>query len=329
MNACGVEIGAVECFLLNVISLMAQNLTDLRCRRMKHRYYQPSGKIPLGGVALVGLMALVAAVVVGALYGVVVYYNPFYYFNMIAAVLASILAIGVVNVVSVDGKIRNVACMKAIGIIMGIVTYLVSWIAYASLYKGTLIHSPAVCIATIQEIGLKGVWAEKGIILYIAWIAEALLFVFIGYSFLATGKGLRPFCENCDQMTEPYHEGAIIIKKQNKTKLRTALENKQYKIFNQILKQEPKYSNCFLMIFSVCPECKDSNFLSIYHFTLKRDEEGERVEEQKLVIDNLIVPFSFVERLTEKATTLNRIRVDEEEDDNLENLLKPLTHQQS
>ncbi len=290
---------------------------------MNERYYKSSGRIPIVGVVVTVAAGMACAAVLGCIYGAISFYNPFIYVNFLGALGVGFLPAIVITKVAYWGKIRNNPFLMVLGIITGLVALYFSWVGYlfVALASGGvfelsfmnaiyLIASPLGVWEIILGLAENGGWSmmgytPTGIVLYLLWAVEAGIIIAVN-SIGATGNE-EPFCEDCKVWTEA-RDDTPLLQKQNRFELKENLEQENYKVLDEMLKEEADPTNCFSAIFNICPHCKASSYLTVIHITIKVDEEGKLESNTTDVIKNLTVPHSLVETFIGKANALEELR---------------------
>ena len=168
-------------------------------------YYEHSGKAPLGGMLLTLVGGGVAGTVLGAVYGLLIYYIPFVYINaIITFVFGGALAM-IVGTCAKVGKIRNAGAVTAIALVVALVAYFAHWVVWVERMSGTQLLDPGQIWAFASTLNVLGPWSifgwtPTGFALWAIWGIEALVIVGMG-ALGAHGVIDVPFCENTGQWT--------------------------------------------------------------------------------------------------------------------------------
>jgi len=169
-------------------------------------HYQHSGKAPLGGILLTLLGGGIAGVVLGAVYGLLIYYIPFVYINaIITFVFGAALAMSVGTCAKL-GKIRNAGVVTVLALLVGAAAYYVHWFIWVERMSGAQLIDPGQIwsfVATMNALGPWSIfgWTPTGFALWAIWGIEALVIVGMG-SLGAHGVIDIPFCESTRQWTK-------------------------------------------------------------------------------------------------------------------------------
>jgi hypothetical protein len=281
------------------------------------RYYKPTGHAPFGGIVSASEFGVLAAIICGALYGIIDYYNPFIYFNFAGACAVAYAVAAALKMRFHSGRIRSRLVKVSTGVFCGMLGIYCAWWSWlAALSEWNLIFlNPIDLPAIISELAKEGVWKIKGFtptgwLLYIVWAIEA------GIILLASG-GLAlddeiPFCEDCNQWTEPVGDPIPIswfdeeeLQQSLKAgtfsrtynarldELRQPLEAEDYDVLLDAIGEHVAQSQQdFLIKPYMCPNCEGSCYLTIIQVT---------DEEVSAVIENLVVGLSVIEAISARA----------------------------
>jgi len=184
-------------------------------------YYSPSGRFPAWGLGLLGAIALVAGLVVGWLYGLAAWYNPFIYINFVL-LIAAVMGLGMAVGIGVDmGHIRNPWVASAAGMLAGAVALYVAWAVYGNALLGSggeegmpSAFHPVVLLGIVLTALENGLWSIRtftptGVVLAGIWLVEAAALV-LGPAVLVFEAAQQPYCEDSGAWFESvYKELAI------------------------------------------------------------------------------------------------------------------------
>jgi len=174
-------------------------------------FYRHSGQFGPAGLATMLVLGSGAGAVLGAIYGVLIYWIPFIYLNFIGTIFVGFAAGGAVYFGAVAGKVRNSKLCALSGVTAGCVALWAAWVGWiyafsADVETGVILLRPSYLWNAMVAIGKEGVWSigrhgkepVKGFILYLVWIIEAGIIVvaaaFTAYV-IVSGKA---FCERCN-----------------------------------------------------------------------------------------------------------------------------------
>ena len=168
-------------------------------------HYEHSGKAPLGGILLTLIGGLIAGVILGGIYGFLIYWSPFVYINaFITLGFGFGLAVSVGGLAKV-GKVRNPSLLTAVALIVALAAYYVHWSVWLGRMTVTQIAAPGQLWAFVSTINALGPWSifgwtPTGAALWGIWGIEAIAIVGIG-AVSARGMIDVPFCEATGQWT--------------------------------------------------------------------------------------------------------------------------------
>lgn len=242
------------------------------------RYYKPSGAAPLGGIFSAVSISGTAALLAGALYGVVDYYNPLIYVNFLGTLFLSVIVGGITFRRLTSGRIRSRVVSTLIGLLVATVMCYGAWVAYIFALSewDALVVDPLSLFEVIQVVATNGVWSIKkhtptGWELYLAWLIEAgVIYAFVLTSALETQP---PYCEECDERTEPEvtkHPLALCAV----PVLRDELEGEQYASLLEAIRTEVNPRSFLALSINTCPRCRERAFLQISNVAIVTNKEG-------------------------------------------------------
>ena len=184
-------------------SLLCVAIMFLEIAMIPATHYQHSGKAPLASVLMTLIGGLVAGVVLGGIYGFLLFWSPFVYINaLITFGFGYGLALAVGSLAKL-GKIRNSGVLTAIALIVALVAYHVHWNVWVGrMVQGETVDDLWAFISMLNAVGPWEIfgWTPTGFALWAIWGLEALVIVGIG-TFSAHGVIDVPFCEETRQWT--------------------------------------------------------------------------------------------------------------------------------
>ena len=262
-------------------------------------YYRHSGASPMNGIMTGLTLAVCAGAVLGAVYGIIDFYSPIIYLNVVAVCGAGAATGAALRTCLRIGKVRNNGYTLLIGLIAGVVALYGSWVTWlAALTEWEVILvSPLDIVPFAQILAIDGVWEMKGTTptgagLYSIWGIEALLL--IGFTIAIARADPIPFCEACDVWTDPldvtfvFPSRTLVLLKQD---LESGDGNGVIKLFGEDVDAAD-----FLKISThTCPLCTDSNYVKVEQVTTNAKDETST----KQKIAWIGVEMSTVEALQE------------------------------
>lgn len=245
-------------------------------------YYSHSGKTPALSIALTLLFGLIAALILGVVYGYAIYYIPFIYLNFFITLGFGALVGMAIGMGGKLGKARNPKFYSVIGLLVGLFAAYIGWVFY--FYAGSgqsfLPYQLNELWTNMQFLTYTGSWSifgwtPTGWQLYAIWLIEALMIVgtstLIALGFVES----TPFCENCETWIENDQviEGFENI--EDRESFKASLEQGQIEQVTQ-LEQAAKDSNSGTEIhLNNCTSCNKNHFLSIECVSITVDKDGK------------------------------------------------------
>lgn len=195
---------------------------------MEHLYYKPSGKIPVKGIFISVVTALVLTVILSILYIALQWFIPFIYLNFFIAVGLGLGVGGSVFIAIGLGKIRNRQYDRLLAVSSGLLAWYSQWALFVSLmYEaegsmagGMWVRSsfnltgfwhvfthPDVLFQAMLNLNDAGTFTLKhnivsGTLLWVVWVIEALIIIAVPVVFSMSGRATTPFSEQNDQWME-------------------------------------------------------------------------------------------------------------------------------
>lgn len=170
---------------------------------LQSTHYQHSGTAPLGGILLTITSGLVAASILGAIYGFLIYWSPFVYINFFITLGFGIGLGTSVGGLAKLGKIRSISVVTGLALAIVLFAWYAHWVVWSRLITEVLVLNVATLsrlLATIADLGAWSIfsWTPTGFALWAIWGIEALMIVGIG-TLGAAGVVDVPFCEDTGQ----------------------------------------------------------------------------------------------------------------------------------
>lgn len=182
-------------------------------------YYQPSNKMPLGGVLTTLLGGLLAAVPLALAYVYLTWYVPLVYFNVCFTAILGGAVGAVVHRLARRGHLRSRGGVAWLALLVGLATVYLQWAMYLTLVMnatgsgsdtstsfeagtcGALLLNPAAMGKMMRLLSADGTWSVLGVqpsgtFLWLIWLAEAAAIVLIALTYGA------------DRVAGPYSEAA-------------------------------------------------------------------------------------------------------------------------
>jgi hypothetical protein len=131
------------------------------------RFYRHSGKAPITGLLLIGIVGFVAVPILGAIYALLIHYIPFIY-------LDALIVIGYAGAISVVlssaaryGKVRNMFLLGLAAFFFGVLADYIGWVIWLTLLAGNPeflfeFFFPFDILYYIALVAQKGAWSISG-----------------------------------------------------------------------------------------------------------------------------------------------------------------------
>lgn len=173
--------------------------------QMQNTHYRHSGKAPFGGILLTFIGGLIAGVVLGGVYGLLIYWIPFIYINVFVTIGFGIALAVAVGTLGQLGKVRNNTAVTVVALFVSIVAYYAHWVVWTEAIADTYILAPSELWQMLSTIAVLGPWSvfgwtPTGWAMWSIWGLEAAMIVGIG-TVSAHGVIAVPFCESTNQWT--------------------------------------------------------------------------------------------------------------------------------
>lgn len=188
-----------------------------------------------------------AALVIGAAYGAIAWYNPFIYINCLGILVAGGACRFVVRKGLLIGRIRSRSMSNSLSLFVGCVGLYASWLAYVmALFGGMVFIGPLTMWSFVVDIGAEGLWevfeaTPSGWVLYLIWLVEAVGLVL--FCILVAVGEETPYCEDCQEWTTEL-ESKVPLPYREIEKFHAALEAEKY---GGLVKQIDQFRRCRIL----------------------------------------------------------------------------------
>ena len=277
-------------------------------------YYQPSNKMPIGGVLLFLLGGVLAAVVLAFVYIYAIWYIPFVYINFFLCLGFGLVLGGVLMLLAKAGKLRSPKGVGALAALVGLGGIYLEWSLYltllfnsettgtgrsadtstsfnAGLFLDVLTH-PAAMWEVIGKINATGTWSLKGatpsgFFLWAIWLLE-LLIIMGGAYLLAQSQADEPFSELANEWAEEETLAHPVTFAHDAAQTRTALETGQFQALAPHASQSEIDPFARLKLHRVAndPGCQ---YLTLENVTTKVDDKGKASQSTDTVVQHLAI----------------------------------------
>lgn len=264
-------------------------------------YYKHSGHIGLIGPLIMIVFGFVSAVVLGTVYGYLIWYNPFVYINFLATMIFGGLCGASVSVAAKFAKVRNDKFVIFFCFAVGLFSLYTGWVAWLYALSEQSFFSPTSpdgmfsALSFLAEDGIWTIfsWTPVGSELYGIWVFEAILIV--GSALFASskfvGESANTFCDNCNKWTTDMYTSPLLAEIADPEGLKVKLEQAEYQPLFDLARADatgPPGAYTRLTV-QGCQECFDFFCLDVKQVALSADDKGEVKEAETLLVDNLII----------------------------------------
>ena len=284
-------------------------------------YYEHSGHFGIFGQLLMIVFGGATAIVLGALYGYLLWYNPFVYVNFIATIVYGALCGMSVGLAAKWGKMRNAAMVLLFGLAAGLFGLYTGWVAWLHALTEQSYFAPdnpaglLALFAVIAAVAEEGVWTmfgwtPKGGALYTIWVGEAVMIV--GCAVLGSinfvDESANTFCDRCNRWAEDLYTSPLLTDVLSAGALKTALERRDYQPLLELQTVvSPDVPGSYTRV-SVqgCSKCRAFFCLDVERVELGTDSDGDRTEKASHLIDTLLVDEALRDRLQQRFGRASR-----------------------
>jgi hypothetical protein len=269
------------------------------------RYYKPSGAVPLFGTILMQLFGAAAALLLGGLYAAANYYSPSVWLTGLAVLVFGAGVGFAVHLGAKIGKVRNPGFILLLGSATGLFAIYFAWVFYIFLFwKQQLglpiwVWNPVQIYHNMALFAEEGIWAmeswtPKGWVLYAFWAAEALCVVLLAVAVSVAND--TPYCDYCNAWTKKEKDVASFALA-DPLQLKGELEEERYEVLDTLHAQPADPGDCLKALIHACPQCEDSDYLTINHAQIVTDSDGNETTKETEVVKHLRIPRDLSEHL--------------------------------
>lgn len=274
------------------------------------RYYQSSGDVNVSGAITVAGLGLIAAIVLGFIYGIVAYYNPFVYLSFLGAWFLGVGLGMVVTKAAVFGKLHNIKVTLGIGVLVGLVGLYAAWVGWLYVLNDYeyLMLNPLEILNFIQLAALLGVyeifgWTPTGFALYAIWGIEAAIIIGGTVLNVMGGVNREPYCEDCGEWTKTEIITTRAKRITDHAKTVRALEAHDMSVLTgQALHNTTKALRADVLVHQ-CKTCSGPRYLSVHNVEVSYDDDGNAEEERGAIVSNLIINSSDYDEIKRWGNT--------------------------
>ena len=260
-------------------------------------HYQHSGKAPLGGILMTLIGGALAAILLGAIYGFLIYWSPFVYITFgFGAVLAA--AVGGLGKL---GRIRNPAVLTVVALLVAALAYYVHWIVWVERMSGVHLLVPGSLwsfVATVNTLGPWSIfgWTPTGMALWGIWGIEGLMIVGIG-SVSAQGLIDVPYCETTRQWTTE----TILPERFKPIDAAPTVESPSALL--QVLQPTQDLQDTYTEVAVATAEGSELRCVSVNSVTVKSKKDGKEETDKTSIVKHMLFDRASYDRLLQLAQT--------------------------
>lgn len=263
------------------------------------RYYQSSGDVNVSGAITVAGLGLMTAIVLGFVYGIVAYYNPFVYLSFLGAWFLGVGLGWAVTKTAVYGKLHNNKVTLAISALVGLVGVYAAWVGWLYVLNDYdyLTLNPVEILNFIQIAALLGVyeifgWTPTGFALYAIWGIEAAIIIGGTVLNVMGGMNREPYCEDCGEWTKTEVITSSVEVVRNPGALIKALEARDMSALTNLQYNNLSVQRRTDVLVHQCKNCSGPKYLSVHAVELSYDDDGTASEDRTAIVENLIISTS-------------------------------------
>lgn len=274
-----------------------------------NRYYQSSGAVPLMGTALMQLFGAVSALVLGFAYAAANYYSPSVWLTFFAVLFYGGGVGFAVKFGAQLGKVRNTGFVLLLGTATGILAVYFAWVFYIYFLSEmtVMLWSPLLIFENMQSFAEKGLWSFKswtptGFWLWAFWMAEAAMIVLLSLAISISND--TPFCDPCNCWTKKADDVAR-FPLTDPQQLKEDLEAERYEVLETLHQGRVKPNDCLKAIIHSCPQCEESDYLTISHVEVVVDKDGDETTNENEIVTNLWISRELTDHIQELGESTN------------------------
>ena len=275
-------------------------------------YYKHSGHIGVVGPLFMTVVGFVSAVVLGAIYGYLIWYNPFIYVNFFATMIYGGLCGAAVGLAAKYAKVRSGWFVPLFGLAVGLFCLYTGWVAWIYALSEQQYFSPTSpdgifpVIGSIAEDGIWSIfgWTPDGGALYAIWTVEAIMIVgsaLVG-SIVLVDESANTFCDNCNKWAEDVYTSPLLADIEDPTEFKMQLERAEYQPLIDLERADAVQAPSVYtrLVVQGCKKCWNFFCLDVKRVALSKDDEGKLDEDETLLIDNLLIDVNLHDAMKER-----------------------------
>jgi len=263
------------------------------------RFYHHSGKAPLLGLIIMGIIGFVTIPILAAIYALLVRYIPFIYINALVVIGYAYVLSFVLSWAAKKGKIRNMVILGLAAFFFGVLADYIGWVVWLATLAGNPMFLlefffPIDILQFITVIAEKGAWTLRGMTptgmaLYLVWFIEACI-VIGGTTYLTVvSLASTPFCEDSDVWADKKSALGIFYPVKNISQFKNLVIQGSFTPFNELKPLSSFSDNYTLLEVYECEQCKSFFVLNVNDVVIKTDNKGRKSNVTKSIVSNLII----------------------------------------
>lgn len=277
---------------------------------MEHLYYKPSGKIPINGLFISLISALILTIAFSMLYIALQWFIPFIYFNLFITIGLGLAVSVTLNLAIGWGKIRNTKYDVVLAVICGLLAWYAQWALFISLmYEaegnmggGTWVRSsfnidgfwlvfthPQLLFQSLVPLNEAGTFSLKhntvtGTFLWIIWVIEAVLIIFIPVGLSFMGKATQPFSEHNNNWMEKRELEGKLRTIEDQDKFIAEISSGNLSLLKDFMPAEEPGNNYATIQLYESPG-DPVKYITVENITHEVDKKGEMKKTNKTVVE--------------------------------------------
>lgn len=257
-------------------------------------HYMHSGKAPAGGVLLTLVGGLITGIIMGAVYGFLIYWSPFVYINAIITLVCGVGLGMTVGGLAKVGKLRNAGLVTVLALVVALAAYYVHWPVWVGLMTEAQVTAPGELWAFISAINAMGPWSifgwtPTGFALWAIWGVEAIVIIGGGV-LLARGVIDVPFCEDTNQWATE-----TVLPEQFALIESPSLDSPASLL--RALQPNADSPKAYVEVSVATAEGSELRCVSLNNVIVETDKDGKEEEKKEAIVKNMIFDRDSFERL--------------------------------
>jgi hypothetical protein len=217
------------------------------------------------------------------------------------------------------GKVRNTAVCMIVASVVAFMSYYVSWAVWLSVNLSgeefsvsslTLVSSPTLLwqiLLKVNELGAWSMWGTtfSGPALWAVWFVEALI-VLVGAPAMAWAVLTSDlFCESCQVWCDE-DKSVMSLAAADLGEMKRRVEAKDFQFLKSIGAPPNDAASWYKLDMHKCPNCNNTNALSLKLETLKVDKDGKPSVNTSDFMDKLLLSATEANQLRHLSLELTR-----------------------